>query len=259
MDRWRPDVVHAHALQTLGADLLAEAAARGIATVVTMHDLWWWCARLFLVDRELRPCPLDTTTSTCQCARTAEWRRDRAARLGVVLAAVDQVLVPSAALRDVVLANGLAPERVEVDENDVDPTSPKPRRRRAPGAEGDVRFVYVGGDHPLKGRDVLLAAARRLRRRRGWRLAMYGVSRPSGVRPWRRRRVRFEPPYPPSQTAAVLGAADVLVIPSIARESFSIAAREALAAGLAVITSDCLGPDRGGGRRGERLRRADRR
>jgi glycosyltransferase involved in cell wall biosynthesis len=34
----------------------------------------------------------------------------------------------------------------------------------------------------------------------------------------------------------------VLVIPSVARESFSLAAREALGAGLAVITSDCLGP-----------------
>ena len=36
---------------------------------------------------------------------------------------------------------------------------------------------------------------------------------------------------------------DVLVIASIARESFSIAAREALVAGLPVITSDCLGPE----------------
>ena len=45
MDRWQPYVVHAHVLQTIGADFLAEAAAHGIATVVTMHDLWWWCAR----------------------------------------------------------------------------------------------------------------------------------------------------------------------------------------------------------------------
>ena len=103
-----------------------------------------------------------------------------------MLAGVDQVLVPSAALRDVVVANGLAPERVEVDENDVDPaiaeTTPP---SSGAGPSGDVRFVYVGGDHPLKGRDVMLAAARRLRRRPGWRLTMYGVARPSGVRPWR--------------------------------------------------------------------------
>jgi hypothetical protein len=51
------------------------------------------------------------------------------------------------------------------------------------------------------------------------------------------------PPFDPSQRDIVLAGADVLVLPSIARESFSLAAREALAAGLAVITSDCLGPE----------------
>jgi glycosyltransferase involved in cell wall biosynthesis len=238
MDRWRPDVVHAHVLQTLGAGPLAAAARRGIATVLTMHDFWWWCARLFLVDRDLRPCPLVTTDSDCACARSAAWRRERAERLDADLAAVDQVLAPSAVFRDVLVANGLAAERVEVDENDVDAESasaPPP----APATD-DVNFVYVGGDHPLKGRDVMLGAVRRLRRRRGWRLTMYGTSRPA--RRWRWRRVRFEPPYAPDRTGAVLGAADVMVIPSVARESFSLAAREALAAGLAVITSDCLGP-----------------
>jgi glycosyltransferase involved in cell wall biosynthesis len=242
MDRWRPDVVHAHVLQTLGAGPLAAAARRGIVTVLTMHDFWWWCARLFLVDQDLQPCPLVTSDSDCACARSAAWRRDRAARLTVELAAVDQVLAPSAVFRDVLVANGLPAERVEVDENDVDvdldPASVPPSQPAAP--QDDVNFVYVGGDHPLKGRDVMIGAARRLRRHRGWRLTMYGTSRPA--RRWRWRRVRFEPPYAPTETAVVLGAADVLVIPSVARESFSLAAREALAAGLAVITSDCLGP-----------------
>jgi glycosyltransferase involved in cell wall biosynthesis len=243
MDRWRPDVVHAHALQTLGAGLLAEAAARGIATVVTMHDLWWWCARLFLVDTRLQPCPLDTTRSDCACARSAAWRRDRAARLGDVLAGVDQILVPSAALRDVVLLNGVAPERVDVDENDVDPAACPSSPTTSTGIAHRVRFVYVGGDHPLKGRDVLLAAARRLRARPPWRLTMFGVPRPTRRwHRWRGRHTRFEPPYAPMDAAAVYSNADVLVVPSVARESFSLAAREALAAGLAVIASDCLGP-----------------
>jgi glycosyltransferase involved in cell wall biosynthesis len=243
MDRWRPDVLHAHALQTLGADLLAEAAARGIATVVTMHDLWWWCARLFLVDRALRPCPLDTIRSECECARTAGWRRERAARLAVALAGVDQILVPSVALRDVVVLNGIDATRVEVDANDVDPAAAVVSESPPERSGGAVRFVYVGGEQPLKGRDVMLAAARRLHRRRGWRLTTYGVRRQAGLRTrWHERRVRFEDAYPPAATAGVLSGADVLVIPSIARESFSLVAREALAAGLAVITSDCLGP-----------------
>jgi glycosyltransferase involved in cell wall biosynthesis len=237
MDRWRPDVVHAHALQTLGADLLAEAASRGVPTVVTMHDLWWWCARLFLVDTRLRPCPLDTTRSDCACARSAAWRHARADRLAGLLAGVDQILVPSAALRDVVLLNGVVPERVDVDTNDVEPVALPPVNT---GPSDRVRFVYVGGDHPLKGRDVMLGAARRLRRHGGWRLTMYGTPRPA--RRWGWRSVCFEPPYAPTEAATVYSSADVLVVPSIARESFSLAAREALAAGLAVVTSDCLGP-----------------
>ncbi|MBA3288420.1 MAG: glycosyltransferase [Acidimicrobiia bacterium] len=240
LDEWRPDVVHAHALQTLGAGPIAAAADRSIPTVVTMHDLWWWCSRLFLVDRDLRPCPLDTGMSDCACARTAEWRRARAAELALTLARVDEVLAPSAALRDVAVANGVDPTRIAVDTNDVDPAASSAPVPAAPMAEGPVRFLYVGGDHPLKGVDVVLAAARRVRPRRGWRLAVYGVAKRRvglGV------PVDFRPAYAPADTATVMRAADVLVIPSIARESFSLAAREALAAGLAVITSDCLGPE----------------
>jgi glycosyltransferase involved in cell wall biosynthesis len=238
LDHWRPDVVHAHALQTLGAQLLAAAADRGVPTLVTMHDLWWWCPRLFLVDRDLRPCPLDTRTSTCACARDAAWRRARADELGHVLARDDEVLVPSGALRDVVVANGLPAERVVVDENDVPATAPLTPGTAASVSE-HVRFLYVGGDHPLKGRDVVLGAARALRWTRGWTLTLHGVARPRGW--W--RHVEFAPSYDPVRVGEVMAAADVLVIPSIARESYSLAAREALGAGLAVVTSDCLGPE----------------
>jgi glycosyltransferase involved in cell wall biosynthesis len=244
LDDAGPEVLHAHALQTLGADLLAGAAARNVATVVTMHDLWWWCSRLFLVDTAMRPCPIDTRMSPCECARTRAWRLDRAAQLGVVLETVDDVLVPSAGIRDIAVANGVPADRITIDSNDVDVHAvAAPRDEHAPGRP--VRFVYVGGDHPMKGRDVLLAAAGRLRRthpRRGsWELTAYGLP-PTRGNWWRRGPLRRAAPYAPEDTAAVFAAADVLVIPSIARESFSLVAREALGAGVAVVTSDCLGP-----------------
>jgi glycosyltransferase involved in cell wall biosynthesis len=244
----RPEVVHAHALQTLGADVLRVAVDAGVPIVVTMHDLWWWCPRLFLVDRSLRPCALRTTDSTCACARTAAWRLERAAALEPVRQLADRILVPSRALREIVLLNGAAADRVVVDENDIDDAA-----RARPGtitrpsaADADtVHFAYVGGDHPLKGRDVLLEATAQLRRIAGWRLRLFGVPAPTG-RGWMRRsygrRVEFRPAYDAADTAAVLGAADVLVIPSLARESYSLAAREALGSGLAVVTTDCLGP-----------------
>lgn len=241
LDDWRPDVVHAHALQTLGGGVLEEAARRGIRTVVTMHDLWWWCARLFLVDTSMQPCALVTCLGECPCARTAQWRDDRSARLLDVLAQVDLVLTPSSALRDVVIANGLDPARVRVDPNDVEIG-----RRAAPvDADAlltapDVRFLYLGGPNPLKGADVIASAARHLTGTNGWRLVAHGLAPQGTALP---ERAVVQPPFDPTDREAVLAAADVLVLPSVARESYSLAAREALAAGLAVITSDCLGPE----------------
>jgi glycosyltransferase involved in cell wall biosynthesis len=240
IESWQPDVVHAHTLQTIGAGLLLVAADHAIPTILTMHDFWWWCPRLFLVDRSLCPCDDRTLTSDCACATTAEARHARWRRLAPILDRVDVVLVPSHAFADVIARNGIDCARLVVDENDIadEVLSAAPRPSNP---DGPVRFAYVGGDHPLKGRDVLLDAARRLGGQSGWLLDVYGVSSPRRWRPTR-RTVRYHPPYDPGVTSDVLSASDVLVIPSVARESFSIAAREALACGLAVITSDCLGP-----------------
>lgn len=245
----RPDVVHAHALQTLGAGGLAAAADAGIPCVVTMHDFWWWCARLFLVDRDMQPCPQPVVASDCACARTAAWRRARSDQLLDVLARVDRILVPSTAMATEVALNGIDADRLVVDENDIaewttattDPTAPAEPH----ATDRDVHFLYVGGDAAVKGHDVLSAAAERLRDRPGWRLRMYGVA-PAPRRRWRRRPpagpVERLGAFDPHVAPEVYAWADVLVIPSIARESFSLVAREALAGGLAVVTSDCVGP-----------------
>ena len=245
--RWlrdfEPDVVHVHTLQTLGVGVVEAASDAGLRIIVTMHDLWWWCSRLFLVDTDLQPCPLVTEVNTCACAVTPHWRAVRAARLGSALARVDQILTPSTVLRGVVIANGVDPERVTVDPNDISIdlhlTVDAGGSAEPAGPGRHVRFLYLGGDSPLKGADVIRAAAQRLADQTGWVLDAFGLvpdeSLPHHVRP--------AAPFDPAELADVLTSHDVLVIPSVARESFSIAAREALAAGLPVITSDCLGPE----------------
>jgi glycosyltransferase involved in cell wall biosynthesis len=248
---FRPDVVHMHTLQTLGVGVVEEATASGARTVVTMHDLWWWCSRLFLVDTLLRPCPLVTDVGTCACARSASWRGERAERLGRALDGVDRILAPSSALRDVIVANGVDPDRVTVDENHVADTvaahvaDPTRRPADGPATEAPVRLLYLGGNSPLKGADVIRVAARQLAADptvdvEHWRLTAYGLD-PDPALPMP-NGVRLLAPFEASEVVDVMAAHDVLVLPSVARESFSIAAREALAAGLAVVTSDCLGP-----------------
>jgi glycosyltransferase involved in cell wall biosynthesis len=231
----RPDVVHFHAVQSFGAGLLPAAKASGARVVVTMHDFWWCCGRQFLVDRDYRPCCLVVDAGGCACHVDRRWLDRRNAALAAQLRVADLVLAPSASAAAVLTANGLG--RVEVDENGVvAPPAPAGQQR---DTDGPRRFLFTGGTDPMKGWPVLADAVRRLSGTPGWQLVAYGVepAEADGL------PVELRPPFAPDDVAAVYADADVLVLPSVMRESFSLVTREALAAGLPVVTTDTLGPE----------------
>ena len=238
-----PDVVHLHSLQTLGGGLVEAAKASGAATVVTMHDFWWSCARQFLVDREMRPCSLVVDCGSCACQVNHEWLLERNARLAAQLAHADVVLAPSRSAAEVFLANGVDPDVLRVDENGVPDEVLEGMGTRLAAdaaAAGPVRFMFAGGADPMKGLPVLVDAVRGLPDDGRWSLDLYG----SGTLPADAPGVvRDRAPYGPKDLADVLGAHDVLVLPSVMRESHSIVTREALAAGLTVVCTDTLGPE----------------
>ncbi len=242
LDQVRPEVVHLHALQGLGAGLVEAARDSGARVVVTMHDFWWSCARQFLVDPGLRPCSLVVEAGTCGCEVDRPWLDARDRRLARALDAADVVLVPSASAARVAAANGLAPGRLRVDENGLPATVPV---RPAGAATDGLRLLFTGGSDPLKGVQVLLAAAERLRGLPGWSLRVHGGQDHVDKVRWDGSGlpVHVLPPYTPEQLPAVLARADVLVVPSLMRESHSLVTREALLAGLAVVCTDTLGPE----------------
>ncbi len=82
----RPDVVHFHSIQSLGADMLPVAKALGARVVVTMHDFWWLCARQFLVDPAYRPCSIVVDAGVCGCEVDPVWRHRRGDVLRALLA-----------------------------------------------------------------------------------------------------------------------------------------------------------------------------
>lgn len=251
----RPDVVHLHSLQTLGGSLVRAAKDSGAATVVTMHDFWWFCARQFLVDRAMRPCSLVVDCGVCECQVDQEWKVARLRRLAEDLKAADVVLAPSRSAARVLVANGVDPRRLRVDENGVPvsgATSPDAGEGDAgepgatdPGAEiaasgSGARLMFAGGMDPMKGWPVLAEALARLPQDMPWTIDLYGVPLPGRHLP---SRVRGHEAFVPGQLTSILGAHDVLVLPSVMRESHSILTREALAAGLAVVCTDTLGPE----------------
>ncbi len=227
----RPDVIHLHSLQTMGGGLVRVSKESGAAVVVTMHDFWWVCARQFLVPPSRRPCSLVVAAGRCPCARNHPWLEQRDRALAEQLRFADLVLTPSGIAADLLVANGID---ARVDENGLPPAPPPAPRVDA----ADVRLLYAGGADPMKGWPTLRAALGALAGTAGWRLSAYGLS--DGPQD---TRVRLLPAYRHEELGAVLAGHDVLVLPSLMRESFSILTREALAAGLAVVCTDTLGPE----------------
>lgn len=240
----QPDVVHLHSLQTLGGSLVSAARESGAVVVLTMHDFWWFCARQFLVDRDLRPCGLVVDCNDCACQVDHGWAVDRLAALRPHIGAADVVLAPSASAGRVLVANGVDESRLRVDENGVPAAAVRPvttsPRVREPGDA--VRFLFAGGTDPMKGLPVLLDAVRGMADdvEGGWELSLYNVAERPPRLP---DAVHNHGLYRPDELGDVLAAHDVLVLPSVMRESHSILTREALTSGLAVVCTDTLGPE----------------
>lgn len=234
----QPDVVHLHSLQTLGGGLVTAAAQAGARVVVTMHDFWWSCARQFLVDREVHPCSLVVDCGSCDCQVDHAWLVQRNRALAGHLRNADLVLAPSESAARVLAANGVDPESLRVDENGVPDEALEAASARLSEPADGVRMLFAGGEDPMKGLPVLLRALDEVRAERPWSIDLYNVSQPVA-----NPRARALPAFAPSELAAVLAAHDVLVLPSVMRESHSILTREALSAGLAVVCTDSLGPE----------------
>jgi len=172
----RPDVVHVHHWLRLSMDLVARAAAAGVPSVLTVHDLWSTCLIYFRVRPDtLRYCDVALAPDPCfACAehippktpwRTREEltqtleRRQRAilrefqlARVVVALCrdhaqALDHYL----GLKERGIAVEHLPPPRELELSPAPPLAP-------PHELGKLVLATWGGVHMLKGPDLLVAA-----------------------------------------------------------------------------------------------------
>lgn len=233
-----PEVVHIHSLQGLGAGLLGVARDAGAAVVVTMHDWWWQCPCLFRLSPDGGICDDPAQPAQCSGVTGFDFERRRSI-LAAALRDADRILVPSDFLRASLEAGGFECGRIEVLKNGV----ARPGRALSPsgGDEGaPLRFLYVGGaGNRAKGLEVLLRAVESLAG--NFVVEMYSVE-PSEIGGQQDGRLRCQPPFEPEERDAVFERADVVVVPSVMRESFSLVAHEALLRSRPVLVSDCGGP-----------------
>ncbi|HEV8676417.1 MAG TPA: glycosyltransferase, partial [Methylomirabilota bacterium] len=248
-----PDVVHVHHWMRLTSRLVALAAEAGVPAVVTLHDTWAVCPRTFRLKADLTYCDAPYQPDLCQtCAPRHAWQGDeeiaellaeRYAHITRELALARRIVVPSEAHRRFIAnATGLPAERLLVL-----PHPTLTSLATGPGTAGPaessrpLRIGCFGALAPHKGQDVLLQALPLLPTVPAWEVHLFGRDEIAPFAARLRdlaqgRPVRFHGAYQPED----LGAADLdlVVVPSLAPESFSFTLDEALQLGLPVVVSD---------------------
>lgn len=147
--RFRPDVVHSHAVPGLSAAALTAPGRAGVAHVHTLHDYWLLCQRSTLVARDGSAC--GTPCMGCRVVSRL--------RVGLVGRHPPEVVV---SVSDAVAAEhrgaGVLADRIRVIRNPVDQRGSDTTPARAEPAEGPVVFGFLGQLVTIKGIKTLLAA-----------------------------------------------------------------------------------------------------
>jgi LmbE family N-acetylglucosaminyl deacetylase/glycosyltransferase involved in cell wall biosynthesis len=244
----RPDVLHLHHWFNLSNEILQPAAAAGIPSVLTLHDLYALCPRFFMTRPEGARCgPEPVPTETClECAKRnyeGTWAqlegefRIRVETFKGEIAAAGQVIVPSRSHAEPYLLAGLFRDGgYEVLPHGLVRSVPRPVWK--PGGNQPLKLVSWGNIVPAKGIHVLLEALGQVE---GAELHLHGnVLEPEYRERLEERsgslKVFFHGDF--SDLEALAEGMDLAVFPSLARESYSMVLDEALALGLPVVVSD---------------------
>ncbi len=244
----RPDVVHVQHVIHLSGSVLRAAAQLGYPVVLSLHDFFFACARIHLMDNHSRLCPGPDRGERCiACLHgetTAEEARRRFRYFEQLLHIPQRVIVPSRFLADRVqeLFPFVEP-RLQIIAPGVTPVlperiPPEDRKHREP-----VRVLYIGALVPHKGPHLILQAVRSVSvgsltvSLYGERAADWPAYADQLEADAADLSVRFCGTYAHDELPAILARHDVLVVPSICEETFSLVTREALQAGLPVIAA----------------------
>jgi len=248
LEQRKPDVVHIQHVQHLSVSLLRMIPALGYPTVLNLHDFFFPCHRVHLLDAQQRLCPGPDRGERCvsclQDIASAQEARRRFTNMERALRAPDVVLTPSRFLTDKI--SGYFPflaGRIRTVPHGVKivPGATRGRPPRTPGSP--LRILYVGVLAPHKGAHVLIEALNGIPRE-AVVVSLYGLE-------WSQWRtyteqlhenakelsVKFCGPYAHDQLGDILMQHDVLVMPMIWEETFSILTREAFLAGLPVVAA----------------------
>ncbi len=255
LDANHPTLVHIQHLMGLPLAVVDELQARGIPYIVSLHDFWWVCANAQLItnySQELCGGP----RAYLNCARCALARIGcsyawpllpglmallawRAARLRAGLRQAVRLIAPSEFVRQWYIAHGAESEHIVVIPHGIH--LPAGAAAEEQQRERDaLRCLYLGGISWQKGVHVVVEALRGARDVELW-IAGNERSDPAyaaHLHAIAGDNIRFLGQLSRAEVWRTLSQVDVLLVPSLWYETFSLVVREAFAVGLPVLVSD---------------------
>ncbi|MCU9954202.1 glycosyltransferase family 4 protein [Burkholderia sp. BKH01] len=252
----QPDLVHFHNMAGLGMHLIPLARRRGIPVVVTLHDLWGVCYRGTKLRDDGSICG---NTEECGTHCSASIRphdlahpvpmRLRRDYVNWCLGHASALVSPSVSLADAYVRAGAAQrERTFVISNGID-LRPFREMKRVPSAATRFLCVAYMGEH--KGIPDLIEAAKRLAGdvslKGRWSLTIAGDGhllediRRQIAELGLSETVQCLGRVPRDRIIELMGASDVIVLPSRWPENEPVSLLEAMAAGMAQLATDVGG------------------
>lgn len=249
VDMLRPDVMHVHCIQEIGAGVLGVARESGVPIVISVHDFWWICDRQFMVKIDQVYCGQNPVRiEACQgCVENYKAARTRFRFLQRQGALADLVTYPSQFALHLSEASGFAPGKGIVWENGVRLPQTDFFQRQAARRARDPRLVFgfVGGPSDIKGWPVIRSSFAEIARTDFRVLLVEGSLDQSWWKGIKLSQLPGEwhvhPRFSQDEMDEFYAQIDVLLFMSQWKETFGLAIREALARGIRVIQTDSGG------------------
>lgn len=245
-----PDAAHVHCIQGLGAGVIDALAAEAIPILLSTHDYWWICEKIFMLNHLGVYCRQEVIDLKV-CARCVYDSSKLQARWDKSLATLRKpaiITYPSRYARLQHERNGAPAERGRVLANGVAAPGPDYPAKRAARTSKRLRFGYIGGPGPLKGWAMIERAFRALDPEAA-ELVVVDAATHLGGSWWSEyrfgpleRHVTVVPGYTMATIDDFFVGIDVLLFLSTWKETFGLTSREAALRGVHVLATDCGAP-----------------
>jgi glycosyltransferase involved in cell wall biosynthesis len=267
--RFRPEVVHFAHVIDLSTEMIRRAKEHGLPVILTLQDFFFVCHRIYLIDINQNLCSGPEDGAKCaNCIRPDAlsdielWRtqgkpelndlshetdllrqlgRERLDYMLATLRVPDLILCPSEFMKASFTGFGIPAEKIHISAPGIDKSFLSQIRSPCPGGVMRVRFGFIGPISYHKGLHTLIDAITFLPRHRAT-LEVFGGGNSKYSDDLRSKAinygVHFHNPYSYEEMGEAFSSFDVLVVPAIVHESYSLVIREALAAGRPIIVSN---------------------